>query len=135
MSSINSSFRHATRQALAEALQDARDYTLTLFEGCMAFAVDVPANVPVLPYLNPPLWELGHIAWFAEWYILREAKSSAPADAERPSLLSKGDDWFDANTVPHKARWTLGLPSTLSIPRFPVFSRASISTPPPTAST
>jgi gamma-glutamyl hercynylcysteine S-oxide synthase len=112
MSSINSSFRHATRQGLAEALADARDYTLTLLEGCMAFAVDVPANVPVLPHLNPPLWELGHIAWFAEWYILREAKSSAPVDATRTSLLTKGDDWFDPNTVPHQMRWTLGLPST-----------------------
>eukprot|EP01032_Pedospumella_encystans_P032058 gene32058-36190_t len=27
------------------------------------------------------------------------------------SLLSKGDDWFDANTVPHAARWNLDLPS------------------------
>ena len=68
--------------------------------------------MPPLPTLNPPLWELGHIAWFAEWYILREASSSDPTSAVRNSLLTKGDDWFDSNTVPHRQRWNLGLPST-----------------------
>jgi ergothioneine biosynthesis protein EgtB len=57
------------------------------------------------------LWELGHIAWFAEWYILRDAQSSAPGAAQRPSLLAKADDWFDSNRIPHDARWSLGLPS------------------------
>jgi iron(II)-dependent oxidoreductase len=112
MPSANPTFRQANRQALAEAMLDARDYTLTLLEGFMGLGLDVPANVPVMQHVNPPLWELGHIAWFAEWYILREARSSAPADAMRHSLLTKGDDWFDANTVHHRARWSLGLPST-----------------------
>lgn len=93
-------------------MQDARDYTLKLFDCFAKEGLDVPGKVPVLPFINPPLWELGHIAWFAEWYILRGAESSAPASAHRTSLLTKGDDWFDANMVPHRARWTLGLPST-----------------------
>jgi ergothioneine biosynthesis protein EgtB len=109
---MNFSFRTASPNELAGALQDARDYTLTLFDCFAREGLDMPGKVPVLPFINPPLWELGHIAWFAEWYILREAKSSAPASAHRTSLLTKGDDWFDANTVPHRARWTLGLPST-----------------------
>jgi len=112
MPTLNSSFRKANRQALSDALLDARDYTLTLLDGFAAVGLDVPSNVPALPHVNPPLWELGHIAWFAEWYILREAPSSAPVDAVRHSLLTKGDDWFDHNTVPYKARRTLGLPST-----------------------
>jgi iron(II)-dependent oxidoreductase len=112
MNAMNSSFRNATPDELAGALQDARDYTLTLFDCFSAAGLDVPANVPLLPIVNPPLWELGHLAWFAEWYILREAESSAPDAARRASLLTKGDDWFDSNTVPHQARWTLELPST-----------------------
>ena len=112
MSQMISSFRTATPSELAEALQDARDYTLTLFESLATAGLDHPEKVPRLPYINPPLWELGHIAWFAEWYILREADSSNPAAAQRTSLLTKGDDWFDSNTVPHKSRWGLGLPST-----------------------
>ena len=109
---MTSSFRNAAPDELAIALQDARDYTLALFDSFVSVGFDLPEKVPILEILNPPLWELGHIAWFAEWYILREAKSSDPSAAQRTSLLTKGDDWFDSNTVPHRARWTLGLPST-----------------------
>jgi iron(II)-dependent oxidoreductase len=107
---MNFSFRTATPGELAGALQDAREYTLALFDCFSSVGLDAPGNVPILPTVNPPLWELGHIAWFAEWYVLREAESSAPVSAHRTSMLTKGDDWFDANTVPHRARWTLGLP-------------------------
>ncbi|MFA9218289.1 MAG: selenoneine synthase SenA, partial [Sphingomonadaceae bacterium] len=74
--------------------------------------MDVAQRVPPLRTVNPPLWELGHTAWFAEWFILREASSSHPADAQYHSLLTHGDDWFDSNTVAHRARWNLALPST-----------------------
>jgi iron(II)-dependent oxidoreductase len=106
------SFRNAMPAQLIEAFCDARDYTLALFEGFAAAGYDSPEKVPVSPLLNPPLWELGHMAWFAEWYVLRDAQSSAPGSAQKPSMLTKGDDWFDSNTVPHRSRWNLGLPST-----------------------
>ncbi|WP_426109651.1 selenoneine synthase SenA [Massilia sp. PWRC2] len=105
------SLRRANPQQLAEALQAARNYTLTLFDAYAAEGLDVLARVPHLQIINPPLWELGHIAWFAEWFILRDALSTHPAAAQRPSLLSQGDDWFDSNLVPHRARWTLDLPA------------------------
>src|SRR5687767_11297875 len=104
------SFRTSTHANLATALQDARDYTLAMFDCFRRAGLDVPANVPVRDTVNPPLWELGHIAWFAEWYVLREAASSAPDAAMRCSMLTKGDDWFDSNTVPHGSRWHLDLP-------------------------
>ena len=85
MSQMIFSFRTATSGELAEALHDARDYTLTLFDCLAAAGLDFPEKVPRLPYINPPLWELGHIAWFAEWYILREADSSNPSAAQRTS--------------------------------------------------
>ncbi|NGZ83901.1 ergothioneine biosynthesis protein EgtB [Duganella sp. SAP-35] len=96
---------------MAQALRHARDYTLSLFDCFAAAGMDVSARVPQLRILNPPLWELGHIAWFAEWFILREATSSHPADGVGNCLLSKGDDWFDSALVPHRSRWTLDLPS------------------------
>ena len=80
-----SSFRNATSEELSKALQDARDYTLQLFECFCAEGLDVPGKVPVSSNVSPPLWLLGHIAWFAEWYILREAESSAPTAAKRTS--------------------------------------------------
>lgn len=106
------SFRNAAPSQLAEAFRDARDYTLALFDSFAEAGYDQVGKVPVSPLLNPPLWELGHLAWFAEWYVLREARSSAPGAAQKPSMLTKGDDWFDSNTVPHKSRWHLGLPSS-----------------------
>jgi len=109
---MSSSFRNATSQQIAQALQHARDYTLSLFDCFVAAGLDASARVPQLRIMNPPLWELGHIAWFAEWFILREAASSHPADANGNCLLTKGDDWFDAANVPHRSRWTLDLPSS-----------------------
>lgn len=106
------SFRNAAPPQLAEAFRDARDYTLALFDCFAAAGYDQVEKVPVSPLLNPPLWELGHLAWFAEWYVLREAKSSAPGAAQKAAMLTKGDDWFDSNTVPHKSRWHLSLPSS-----------------------
>ncbi|WEF35270.1 selenoneine synthase SenA [Pseudoduganella chitinolytica] len=111
MNSITTSFRYARTQQLAEALTAARHYTLALFDCFAQAGYDVNANVPYLSIVNPPLWELGHTAWFAEWFVLREALSSHPADAQRPSLLSKGDDWFDSASVPHRSRWNLDLPT------------------------
>ena len=112
MSSITASFRNARTQQLADALQNARNYTLSLFECFAAAGMDNAMRVPQLRIVNPPLWELGHAAWFAEWFILRESASSHPADAQSPSLLTKGDDWFDSANVPHRSRWTLDLPTT-----------------------
>lgn len=96
---------------LARSLLGARNYTLSLFEAFAAYGLDQAARVPLMATINPPLWELGHIAWFAEWFILREADSSHPASARGNSLLARGDDWFDSTMVGHRARWALDLPS------------------------
>jgi ergothioneine biosynthesis protein EgtB len=111
MSSDHASFRTMGPPALDAALVDARRRTLALFDALAAAGYDQPARVPHLPILNPPLWELGHVAWFAEWYVLRAAWGSAPGEAKGASLLAQGDAWFDSNTVAHAARWTLDLPA------------------------
>jgi len=105
------SFRAAGPDALAAALLDARNYTRALFDCLAAAGFDQPSNVPLLPTLNPPLWELGHVAWFAEWYVVREARSSAPGAARRPSLLAGSDAWFDSAGVAHDTRWSFDLAS------------------------
>lgn len=108
---MNISFRTATPNELARALQDARARTLRLFEAFAETGISNPAQVSVGPDASSPLWELGHIAWFTEWYVLRDAESSEPGAAQRTSLLSKGDDWFDPNTLPQGVR-PLDLPSS-----------------------
>lgn len=105
------SFRDAGPRELATALRDARHYTLALFDALAAAGFDDAGRVPRLPTVNPPLWELGHTAWFAEWFVLREASASRPGAARGHSILARGDDWFDSGIVAHRARWTLDLPS------------------------
>lgn len=111
MTEDHASFRRMGASALCAALRDARGHTLALFDALAAAGYDRPAQVPRLAILNPPLWELGHIAWFAEWFVLRAARGSAPGEASGLSLLAQGDAWFDSNTVAHDRRWTLGLPA------------------------
>lgn len=118
MHTIAQSFRAASPEQLAEALQHARNYTLALFD-CFAQArLDKPTAVPYLTIINPPLWELGHIAWFSEWFVLREASSSEPAAAQHPSLLKNADNWFNSNVVAHPTRWQLNLPDTDALKQY-----------------
>ena len=122
---MHTSFRNASPSQLAAALQDARNYTLALFDRFQSSGLDNVARVPYLPIINPPLWELGHIAWFAEWFVLREAATSHPAAARYPCLLEAGDRCFDSGNVAHASRWTLDLPGTSAIKKYAdeVFNR------------
>jgi gamma-glutamyl hercynylcysteine S-oxide synthase len=103
------SFRTAGPTELRSALQAARNYTLALYERFSEAGMNDAAHVPILVIVNPPLWELGHVSWFAEWYLLRGARSSAPGAAQRLSMLADADRWFDSNNVPHDARWRLAM--------------------------
>src|SRR6478736_9336918 len=42
-----------------------------------------------LEIVNPTLWELGHIAWFHEYWTLRQAAGRAP-------LIERGDRLWDS---------------------------------------
>jgi len=111
MNEQHASFRTMAPRGLDQALQDARQRTLALFDALAGAGYHDSARVPSLAILNPPLWELGHIAWFAEWFVLRAARGSAPGEAGGDSLLAQADACFDSNTVPHDARWSLALPA------------------------
>ncbi len=59
---------------------------------------------PRLPIVNPLRWEIGHLAWFHEFWILRHLDDRAP-------LLPQADALYDSSNVPHDRRWDLPLPS------------------------
>lgn len=61
---------------------------------------------PQLSIVNPPLWELGHIAWFQEFWCLRRRPDGTAADA----LMRSSDGLYDSARVAHGLRWTLPLP-------------------------
>lgn len=118
MMPVKSTFRNAPPDQLAASMQDARNYTLTLFNLFESSGLDDLARVPYLATINPPLWELGHFVWFAEWFVLRDAPSGSFAMSQRPSLLPDGDRWFDSSRVAHATRWQLDLPDTSIIKKY-----------------
>jgi gamma-glutamyl hercynylcysteine S-oxide synthase len=89
---------------LAEGLADARTRTLAIYAHLDLVALEVPR----IAIVNPPLWELAHIAWFQEHWCVRH--SPASGTLSRRSLLPGADTLFDSRTVPHASRWHLPLP-------------------------
>ena len=79
---------------------DARSRTLEL----IADLSDDHLIGPQLKIVNPPLWEIGHIAWFQEHWILRHHLQKSPIRAD-------GDTLYDSSNVHHDTRWSLPLPS------------------------
>ncbi|MGH8803014.1 MAG: selenoneine synthase SenA [Casimicrobiaceae bacterium] len=94
--------------ALGRALVDAHERTWAILAGLAPEQWAVPYH----PGINPPQWEYGHVAWFTELWVLREAQWNARDELvmHRPSLLSGADRWFDSGRVPHTDRWALDLP-------------------------
>ena len=104
--------RNGDARALAAALQASRADTLATFE---VITCALPQGVPQQATLNPPLWELGHIGWFQEYWIarnpVRAAGAAADPDAPRASgMRHNADALYDSSHVPHATRWTLPLP-------------------------
>ena len=62
---------------------------------------------PKLAIVNPPLWEIGHVAWFQEWWCLRDGASATPG----ASILRGADALYDSAKVAHDTRWSLPLPA------------------------
>ncbi|MGH8621521.1 MAG: SUMF1/EgtB/PvdO family nonheme iron enzyme, partial [Burkholderiales bacterium] len=61
---------------------------------------------PQLAIVNPPLFEIGHVGWFQEWWCLRDGASPAPG----ASILPGADALYDSAKVAHDTRWGLPLP-------------------------
>ncbi|TAM58549.1 ergothioneine biosynthesis protein EgtB [bacterium] len=85
---------------LAGTIRDAHERTLAM----VADLADEQLSVPLIDDVNPFLWELGHVAFFYDVFVLRLLGSKA-------FLLAGADDLYDSFTVDHDDRWSLPLPS------------------------
>ena len=115
--------RHAGRDVLSLALMDARNHTLQLLAEYEKVLAEVNFEVPCVPELNPPLWELGHIVWFAEWWIARNLQRhlgarADPAATRLASIEPGADGWYNSSLVAHETRWSLELPGVDDIRRY-----------------
>ncbi len=95
---------------MEDALRDARARTLALYSHLDLARLEVPC----IAIVNPPLWELAHIAWFQEFWCLRGGRR----DGTRAPMLDHADRMFDSGTVPHDTRWSLPYPSPQAIGRY-----------------
>jgi ergothioneine biosynthesis protein EgtB len=105
--------RRGPREALAEALAASRADTLSTFAAYQRALPEL--RVPLRAELNPPLWELGHVGWFQEYWIARNPEHSLGerADPEAPRrapLRPDADALYNSSRVPHDTRWQLPLP-------------------------
>ena len=107
--------RSGTKELLSVALMDARNHTLHIFAEFQNLLEATNYLVPELATVNPPLWELGHVGWFQEWWIARNMQRALgtrcePVHARLASIEPNADSWWDSTHVLHSARWQLDLP-------------------------
>src|SRR5262245_52076131 len=79
-------------------VSEARQRTLQL----VADLDDDQLLGPRLEIVNPLLWEIGHVAWFQEKWVLRRGGE--------PAIRADADDLYDSAAVAHDRRWELPLP-------------------------
>src|SRR5687767_8032738 len=85
---------------LAAWVAEARARTLAL----VADLGDEQMLGPRLKIVNPLLWEIGHVAWFQEKWVLRHVLGRSPL---RPDV----DALYDSMAIAHDDRWDLPLPT------------------------
>src|SRR5437899_2353371 len=81
-------------------VRDARERTIEL----VTDLTDEQLMGPKLAVINPVVWQLGHVAWFQEKWVLRGAAGQHPLGAD-------GDSLYDSAAIPHDTSWDLPLPS------------------------
>lgn len=103
---LQASARQLSGAALASALQESRARTLSLVSDLS----DAQWKPPYQRGVNPIEWELGHLAWFAEFWILRgphrrDAHGFAQADLA-PQFFAP-DTIYDSAQLAHAPRWEI----------------------------
>ena len=83
---------------LVEALRETSARTLELVDDLS----DEQLIGPRLQVVNPLRWEIAHIAWFQEFWVLRHLGG-------QPPILKHGDELYDSARVTHDTRWDLPL--------------------------
>lgn len=114
--------RQGSRDDVRAALVWQRERTLAIADAYVQ-ALGAQLVVPRSELLNPPRWELGHVAWFQEWWLARNRERDlghrCNPDHQRPSpTLADADAWFDSGRVAHDTRWGLPLPPLGEIRRW-----------------
>jgi gamma-glutamyl hercynylcysteine S-oxide synthase len=114
--------RHAGAATLEPALTALREQTLAQFASTRS-ALGGRLDIGYDEKVNPPLWELGHVGWFEEFWIARNSQrhlgARAQLEAARAAPLLQGADaLYDSSNVAHARRWHLRLPDARHTERY-----------------
>ena len=90
--------------ALADALRESREYTVSLVD----HLADSQWEVPRWAIVNPLRWEVGHIGFFQEFFCVRWQPGDQRGE-RTASCLPGADALYDSRTVAHERRWDLPL--------------------------
>jgi gamma-glutamyl hercynylcysteine S-oxide synthase len=85
---------------LLAALADARRFELEILEGI----AESQLLGQQAHFLEPPIWEIGHVGWFQEYWILRHLDGAQ-------TLLPGSDGLYDSFNVSYRLRWKHQYPS------------------------
>ena len=107
--------RRAGKELLSLALMDARNHSLRWIGAYEQALASTGLRVAMQPDLNPPLWELGHVGWFQEYWIARNmqrARGAAcdPTQSRLASIEPQADRWYGDFGATRDSRWQLDLP-------------------------
>lgn len=110
--------RQAGADLLSLALMDARSRTL----GWLAAFEGLQFREPFADF-DPPLWWVGHAAWYQEYWIARHVQrqrgeAADPAGLRLPSVEPGADAWFDPQALRRAERWGRALPDADALRRY-----------------
>ncbi len=97
----NPYMRSLVPDIIIRQMHDAHALTLRLIEGLNDDQMMAGAG---LATVNPLRWEIGHVAYFYELWVLRRHLGHAP-------IRTDADTLYDSITIAHADRWDLPLPS------------------------
>ncbi len=95
-------------EALVLALRAARERTLAAVNDLD----DAQWRVPFDPGIQPVAWDLAHVGWFAEFWMLRGPHRIAHdgiVRADRGARLLPPDEHYDSAQIDHRDRWQIAL--------------------------
>lgn len=105
----------ASQPMRAESLRDARARLLSVYAD-LPESYWIASRFPYREIINPPLWEIAHVAWFQEYWCLRYDPEQDRAI--RPSIFRNADELFDSRRVAHKSRWNAEYPAKTAIDEY-----------------
>ena len=92
---------------LVDALLDTRQREVEVISGLSKDQLFGAQN----RIIEPPIWELGHVGWFQEHWILRNLDENEP-------IWPKAYKLYDSFNIPNAERWDLAFPNLKETNRY-----------------